>query len=45
MIDHAAKLSDLPDEEMADILPSLKKIAVASVCLSSLALALSGLSS
>ena len=30
-VDHAAKLSDLPDEEMADILPALKKIAVASV--------------
>lgn len=31
--DHAATLSDLPDDQMKDILPALKKIAVASVSL------------
>jgi diadenosine tetraphosphate (Ap4A) HIT family hydrolase len=27
--DHAAKLHDLPDDQMGDILPTLKKLAVA----------------
>ena len=31
--DHAEKLSDLPDEHMADILPTLKKLAIATVSL------------
>lgn len=31
LIDHAEKLSDLPDEHMADILPTLKKLAIATV--------------
>lgn len=29
--DHAAKLTDLPDDQMVDILPALSKIAKASV--------------
>jgi hypothetical protein len=29
--DHAAKLTDLPDEQMNDILPTLKKLAIATV--------------
>ena len=29
--DHAAKLSDLPEEHMADILPACKKLATATV--------------
>lgn len=29
--DHAEKLTDLPDEHMAEILPALKKLAKASV--------------
>lgn len=29
--DHAEKLTDLPDDQMADILPALKKLAKASV--------------
>jgi hypothetical protein len=31
IIDHAEKLTDLPDEHMAEILPALKKLAAASV--------------
>ena len=30
MVDHAEKLNDLPDEHMADILPTLKKLAIAT---------------
>jgi hypothetical protein len=30
-LDHAAKLTDLPDEQMNDILPTLKKLAIATV--------------
>jgi hypothetical protein len=33
MVDHAEKLTDLPDEHMNEILPALKKLAAASVCL------------
>ena len=31
ILDHAEKLTDLPDEHMSEILPALKKLAVASV--------------
>lgn len=31
ILDHAEKLTDLPDEHMSEILPSLKKLAAASV--------------
>jgi diadenosine tetraphosphate (Ap4A) HIT family hydrolase len=30
-LDHAEKLTDLPDEQMADILPTCKKLAAATV--------------
>lgn len=33
LTDHAAKLTDLPDDQMGDILPALKKLAKATVCL------------
>lgn len=31
VVDHAAKLTDLPDEQMSEILPALKKLAKAYV--------------
>lgn len=31
ILDHAEKLTDLPDEHMSEILPALKKLAAASV--------------
>mgnify|MGYP007001965612 FL=1 len=30
-LDHAEKLTDLPDEQMADILPTCRKLAKATV--------------
>jgi diadenosine tetraphosphate (Ap4A) HIT family hydrolase len=35
-VDHAAKLTDLPDEQMADLLPACKKLAAAIVRLAGL---------